>query len=309
MQGNIFYFGWEVAFMEWLQTALGEIGSYIAVFFTYCGQEMVLIALGGLIYWGLNKELGKKIAVSLCATLIWSSMIKNVFCRRRPYFDHKNITCLMPPESGDKYSVAIQGYSFPSMHSSSTVAFYGTAALSTKKGWVIGAVSALCFFIGLSRIVLGVHYPTDVLAGWAVGALVVTMIELLWDKVNRYALMGVLFLTAIPGLFYCTSQDYFTVLGLMAGLFTAIWFEEKYVRFSSTKSPLQIVLRILGGFIIYLGLNVLLKLPFPEEFLEADIFESHIVRTFRYAIIAFVDFGLYPLTFQYMEKLFKKQSA
>jgi len=73
------------------------------------------------------------------------------------------------------------GWSFPSAHSASAVALYVMLALIATTLWrrqlrpvvvfaVAGAVVAL---VGLSRIYLGAHYPTDVLAGWLTGGMLV----------------------------------------------------------------------------------------------------------------------------------------
>ncbi|KAB7709111.1 phosphatase PAP2 family protein [Bacillus aerolatus] len=70
------------------------------------------------------------------------------------------------------------GYSFPSGHSMGSFIFYGALAfilfqLLDKLSWkVTGALTALLFIfiIGLSRIYLGVHYPSDVVGGYAAGA-------------------------------------------------------------------------------------------------------------------------------------------
>lgn len=69
------------------------------------------------------------------------------------------------------------GYSFPSGHSLIAVAVYGLLgyfALHLAKGRagrvaVISVTVLLIFLIGISRLYVGVHYPTDVLAGWAMG--------------------------------------------------------------------------------------------------------------------------------------------
>lgn len=64
--------------------------------------------------------------------------------------------------------------SFPSGHAFlTTAAFVGLAFVisDARSSWMMGVLIAL--LVGLSRIVLGVHYPTDVLAGWGLGALVV----------------------------------------------------------------------------------------------------------------------------------------
>jgi undecaprenyl-diphosphatase len=67
------------------------------------------------------------------------------------------------------------GPSFPSGHAASTTALYGALLLialrsgrfrgNPRRG-LIAVVVVLLALIGLSRVVLGVHYPTDVLAGW-----------------------------------------------------------------------------------------------------------------------------------------------
>jgi undecaprenyl-diphosphatase len=71
-----------------------------------------------------------------------------------------------------------EGFSFPSGHSAASIALYGTLALlvTSSVRWparhatVIAAVS-LITAVGATRVYLGVHYPTDVLAGWVIGAL------------------------------------------------------------------------------------------------------------------------------------------
>ncbi len=88
------------------------------------------------------------------------------------------------------------GFSFPSGHSTVSAALYGTLAYLLIRGArsepvkvLIGTVAALVVFaIGLSRVYLGVHYPSDVLAGWTAGsfwALLVVAAEDVWPAVNR----------------------------------------------------------------------------------------------------------------------------
>jgi membrane-associated phospholipid phosphatase len=76
------------------------------------------------------------------------------------------------------------GFSFPSGHSTVAATFYGTVAYLVIRNlqqnrWkvLVGAATGLLVLaIGLSRIYLGVHYPSDVLAGWAAGALWVVLV-------------------------------------------------------------------------------------------------------------------------------------
>ncbi|SCL35144.1 undecaprenyl-diphosphatase [Micromonospora pallida] len=70
------------------------------------------------------------------------------------------------------------GFSFPSGHTASTLVILGTVALlismvtasGTLRATAWMAAGILAVAVGLSRVYLGVHYPSDVLAGWVLGA-------------------------------------------------------------------------------------------------------------------------------------------
>ncbi|MGI8588689.1 MAG: phosphatase PAP2 family protein [Chloroflexia bacterium] len=76
------------------------------------------------------------------------------------------------------------GYSFPSGHAMTTLAIYGTMAyLAARRGartrqpaaallWA--PILLLCALVGYSRVYLEVHYPTDVIGGWAAGTVWLT---------------------------------------------------------------------------------------------------------------------------------------
>jgi undecaprenyl-diphosphatase len=85
------------------------------------------------------------------------------------------------------------GYSFPSGHSALGMVAYGVLAVlvarsslpPTTRRAIIVALGFLIVLIGLSRIWLGVHYPTDVIAGWITGAVVVLVYADLSRRVSR----------------------------------------------------------------------------------------------------------------------------
>lgn len=90
--------------------------------------------------------------------------LKNLFERARPD--------IVP------HLVEATSYSFPSGHSASAAAVYLTLAAilsreterQREKFFIVGAAVLLVALVGFSRVYLGVHYPSDVLAGWAFGA-------------------------------------------------------------------------------------------------------------------------------------------
>jgi undecaprenyl-diphosphatase len=82
------------------------------------------------------------------------------------------------------------GFSFPSAHAATSVALYLTVALIAARASrgalrvaIVGLTGALLLAVGASRVYLGAHYPTDVVAGWLTGAILVMAT---WFAVTRF---------------------------------------------------------------------------------------------------------------------------
>ena len=303
--GNTFFFPWEVNLMEWLQTHLGSVEISIISFFSMFGEELLLILILGFLYWSFDKKLAKTVGLSVVMGLVWNAMFKNIALRRRPYFDHENIKILRVVEpKADIYDIAAQGYSFPSGHSTNATTVFGSLTINLRKRWLTVIAIVIPLLTGFSRVVVGAHYPTDVLAGWLLGIVTVVIIQMLQNRVkNTLWLYGILLVTAVPGFFFCKSEDYFTAMGLLVGFMGGTLLEEGYVHFVNTRHPFWMVVRVLGGVTIYFTLNTVLKLPFSQEFLSGGSVSALLVRCVRYAIIAFVEFGVYPMLFRFENKI------
>ena len=307
--GNVFFFDWEVQLMMWLQTFPSWVIAVISQF-SALGEQMPLVAILGFLYWSYDKEFGKYVGINILVINIWNPMVKNIFLRRRPYFDNEGIKILRPVEpDADLYDISAQGYSFPSGHSANAVTAYGSLSRYAKKRWLLVLAIVLPFLVGFSRVVVGAHYPTDVICGWALGVFVIFLVPMLERAIrNRWAFYGVLLLSAVPGFFYCKSTDYYTGVGMLIGFLAALPVEEKFVRFETTKNWIRRILRVIGGGALYVGLNSLLKLPFPSEFLSSATMGSFLVRTVRYAIIIFVLIAIYPMLFKVTAKIGKAKT-
>lgn len=103
-----------------------------------------------------------RIAVVMAVTgalgVVVYKVLKRALVRERPFITHAAIDLAMPP---------LDRYSFPSGHTLHAVSFALQATMHFPElGWVLVPLALL---IAGSRVVLGLHYPTDVLAGAALG--------------------------------------------------------------------------------------------------------------------------------------------
>ena len=306
--GNTFYFDFEVQLMEFLQRVLGEHAIKVISFFSAFGEEFALILILGFLFWCYDKKTGIKVGICIAAGIVLNPMIKNIVWRRRPYFDHDTIQCFRPVEkNADIYDIAAQGFSFPSGHSTNSAAVFGAMARFIRKRVMAVLAIVMPLLVGFSRVVVGVHYPTDVLCGWLLGAAVIFLVPAIMEKAGeekQWAAFLCIFAVSCIGLLYCRTSDYFTGLGIMGGLFLSVEFEKRFVNFENTGKPVLCLTRILGGVLLYLAVNKLLKMPFSSEFLGSGTFSANLVRAFRYLIVSFAVLGLYPMLFKFEKRLF-----
>lgn len=139
----------------------------ILLFFTYLGNWQMIISLGLvslIVFWLWRK---KQMAIFLAGGLLSGELIYNLFKfllhRQRP-----DIRFSLIPQNG---------YAFPSGHAVMSLIFYGIVgyflARTCKNRWlkflIMMITFVLVFLIGFSRIYLGVHWASDVVAGWSLG--------------------------------------------------------------------------------------------------------------------------------------------
>ncbi len=119
----------------------------------------VLLALLPVLYGtGALRPAGIMALTGALGVLIYS-LLKRTFVRERPFITHASI---------DRAAAPLDRYSFPSGHTLHAVAFsWQAVAHFPELAWVLLPLAAL---IAASRVVLGLHYPSDVLAGGALGA-------------------------------------------------------------------------------------------------------------------------------------------
>ena len=300
---------WEVGLIERIQNALGSLSGTVGTILSFIGGEIGLLLVLLIILFCWKKESGKRLALIIAAVNTWMPMIKSAVMRPRPYMEHPDRVHGIADfgNSASLDDVAAQGHAFPSTHSASAMALFVPLAREVKKKWMWITAVAAVLLVGVSRAVTGMHYPTDILAGWVLGLAGAGICLLLEAKVkNEWIRHLILLVSVLPGLFFVRTEDYFTSLGLLAGLIAAIHFEEKFVNFKNTRNIWAMILRVVGAFALYYVMNTMLKLPFSKDFLSGGTLGAFLIRTARYALMIFVIIGLYPKVFPLFEKIGKK---
>jgi undecaprenyl-diphosphatase len=138
----------------------------IARFFTALGEPTVLIGAGVAVAVGLWWAGYRRLPLVLVAVVALGRLLSEA----QKYWIARVRPDLQP------HLVVVKTSSFPSGHATSSMIFYLALALMLTAGtrWQRPAVAAavlLSLAIGTSRVMLGVHWPSDVVGGWAFGML------------------------------------------------------------------------------------------------------------------------------------------
>jgi membrane-associated phospholipid phosphatase len=138
---------------------------YVMLGFTYVGEPIVLLIVClCLSIWLLYKNQRAEATVLVIAAvgaIVLNNLLKIIFGRARPALWER--------------VVDVGQYSFPSGHAMISMVIFGTIGylLASKFAqWRVGIISLTLMLvtgIGLSRLYLGVHWPTDIVAGYAAG--------------------------------------------------------------------------------------------------------------------------------------------
>jgi membrane-associated phospholipid phosphatase len=172
---------WGIHFIAGLQTSAPWLAAP-ARFFSFLGTEEFYLFLLPFLYWCVNVPLGLRVGVILTVSDSLNIFFKLVFHQPRPYWVSDKVRVIHAETS----------YGLPSGHAQHAMSVWGTMA-AWVKGWLRWLIAALIFLIGYSRIVLAVHFPTDVLVGWLIGGVILWSF-LKWETAvmawfNRFTLV------------------------------------------------------------------------------------------------------------------------
>lgn len=252
-------------------------------FVTNLHHETFYILVLPLIYWLYDKRFGRYI-FSVFALGFWSNdLLKEIFDTSRP--SAEDVRVIFAETGG--------GPAFPSGHSQTPLIFWGALALQFRRPWFSWLAGIVVFLIGFSRLYLGVHWPLDMIGGWAIGAVILVLIywsRTFWAGEGQslgFRLLLAVILPAITlGSTWLVSSHgvdplVWTMAGVYAGLLTGSALEEAYVGFEPGRGTwLQQAMKLLVGLVLVLAVKEGFKLFLPDTAI------GDMIRYFFVALVA-----------------------
>lgn len=311
-----------MSFLYLLEGIRNPVLDFFFSLITYCGDEIVFMAVGMIVFWCFSKNEGYYLlCVGFLGTVV--NQFLKMLCRiPRPWVKYPSFTIV---ESARE---AASGYSFPSGHTQSSVGLFGGVARWNKNKILRIIMIAMCVIVPFSRMYLGVHTPADVLVSVAIALTLIFVGYPLFNKAIRspklmYGIFAFLALVMTAYLcFICLYQfpesvylpenirnlesaqkNGFTLMGCILGIFAVYTVDIKWTKFETKAVWWAQIIKSVLGIGLVLAAKELLKAP-----LEAILPANSWARLVRYFLMVIVGGVLWPMTFKYFARLCRKEN-
>jgi membrane-associated phospholipid phosphatase len=208
---------WGIAVIVWLQS-FGDSITPLMRWITFLGNEEFYLLLMPAVLWCFHAGLGLRIGFILLTSSCLNSTLKLIFGLPRPFWVSSKVRALAEGST----------YGMPSGHAQNAAAIWGRTAAWLEGNRARAALIFLIFLIGLSRVFLAVHFPSDVLVGWFLGGAILIVFLFLersfLDRL-RNASLGVQILTAALASLLLLGIGTLAYTGTAARGVPDLWFE------------------------------------------------------------------------------------
>jgi len=239
----------------WLQALNHPALDVLAKLLHTLGSDLVYLVLLPIIYWSVNRQLGRRMLLVLLLSIVAVNVAKLTIQAPRPHqAAPEDVTALVEQD----------GYGLPSGHVANAMAVFGYLAISLRRRWLTIFTVVFVGLMAWSRMYAGVHYPQDVIAGLVIGGLIVfavTRYEAIFNRIGDYqrsttwplrlAVIGLI--VALLAVVMWNSPD-IEVAGVVFGSGLGLIAEETFVNFSVKGTSRQRILRSALGLLFGIGL-------------------------------------------------------
>lgn len=167
--------GWGVEVVLWFQQFSPGL-DFVFKGLTFLGNQEFYLAFLPLIYWCIDRHTGARLFIVLLFSAYLNAVAKVVLNQPRPFNYDPRVKPLVHAVGGG----------LPSGHTQTAVTIWGYLACRIRKTlfWII--TGFLLVGIPLSRIYLGVHFPTDVMGGYILGGLILILFLVPGPRIERW---------------------------------------------------------------------------------------------------------------------------
>ena len=155
---------WGIKVVLWFQQFSPTMDMPFKVL-TFMGDEMFFLLFLPFIYWCVDRRTGARLIILFLFSVYVNAFVKLVAKQPRPFEYNSQVQKIV--EAG--------GGGFPSGHTQGAVVVWGYLASVFKKTWLWILAGLLMILIPMSRVYLGVHFPTDLLGGYIIGAIILIL--------------------------------------------------------------------------------------------------------------------------------------
>ena len=131
-------------------------------FLSFLGNGQFFLLTIPIFLWCIDMTVGLRLGFLLLISGSLNYILKLVFHGPRPYWVDRSVRAYTSKPT----------FGIPSGHAQVSTSVWSGLAYSFNKPWVWLTAGLAVFLIGFSRLYNGVHFPTDILTGWVIGALV-----------------------------------------------------------------------------------------------------------------------------------------
>jgi membrane-associated phospholipid phosphatase len=165
----------QIVVNEFLQTLGAWLVTPMQVI-TFLGDEEFYVLLLPIFYWSFGQMFGLRVGMMLLLSNGFNTFFKFLFRTPRPSWFSDSVTGHVHESS----------FGLPSGHAQNAASVWGWIAVEVKQRWFTVVMLVLIFLIGVSRLVLGVHFLGDVLLGWLIGGMLVWAFSGWYQKIGQW---------------------------------------------------------------------------------------------------------------------------
>jgi len=142
---------------------------------TFLGSQWFYLIAMPFIYWCVDRRRGARLGILIFGSIFLNLWLKGVFLQPRPYDLDPSVGMVNETSPG-----------LPSGHAQGTGVFWGVVAPLFTRSRGLFLALGIPLIVGISRIYLGVHFPSDVFAGWGLALVIVLSERYFWDRLARF---------------------------------------------------------------------------------------------------------------------------